>query len=445
MPAPKRRSRSQSCACACWVGAAAACVAVVGALYVRAGSHTPYVPPAPRLPVPNAYDDYMAAADMVRRSRGGAALLSGQGPSLAAEQVAVAANQPALALIRSAFTRQCRAPAVRSIVAPSPTANARWLEGLLQAESDVRAARGDVVGALSSALDLEQVALDIERGGSLAHAVASRRAEDAAQALMASLVDQLPASDAAPMAGRLRRLLDTREPLPDIVRHNRDAALAQALEVDGSSGGLAGNALPSTPQGAWWRPHNVKGRVVWRALRERTLRDIEDYSAAALRECAKPAWQREQVPEPSSEVAAMLAGSLSSEATRYDVATARSRIVLAALSIRAYQAQHGRLPASLADLRLPPEMTQDPFSGKPLVYRRAGADYLLYSVGPDLTDDGGVPANEAIVPAQPTGDLGSAPFRYAVTQPPSLSPHTYRRVPHMLPPKLPPGAPPLNP
>jgi hypothetical protein len=31
----------------------------------------------------------------------------------------------------------------------------------------------------------------------------------------------------------------------------------------------------------------------------------------------------------------------------------------------------------------------DPFDGQPLRYRTQGAGYVLYSIGPDLKDDGG--------------------------------------------------------
>jgi hypothetical protein len=32
---------------------------------------------------------------------------------------------------------------------------------------------------------------------------------------------------------------------------------------------------------------------------------------------------------------------------------------------------------------------QDPFDGQPLRYRPQGHGYMLYSIGPDLKDDGG--------------------------------------------------------
>jgi hypothetical protein len=34
-----------------------------------------------------------------------------------------------------------------------------------------------------------------------------------------------------------------------------------------------------------------------------------------------------------------------------------------------------------------------PFDGQPLRYRKQDAGYVLYSIGPDLKDDGGKPMN----------------------------------------------------
>ena len=40
------------------------------------------------------------------------------------------------------------------------------------------------------------------------------------------------------------------------------------------------------------------------------------------------------------------------------------------------------------------EVPQDPFSGKPLLYRRNAKGYVLYSVGLDGRDDGGQPMDQ---------------------------------------------------
>jgi hypothetical protein len=64
----------------------------------------------------------------------------------------------------------------------------------------------------------------------------------------------------------------------------------------------------------------------------------------------------------------------------------------AALALRQYQIGHGGYPASLADLRAAGgwAIPTDSFSGKPFIYRRQAAGYLVYSVGPDFKDNGGV-------------------------------------------------------
>jgi len=75
-----------------------------------------------------------------------------------------------------------------------------------------------------------------------------------------------------------------------------------------------------------------------------------------------------------------------------DEARATVGVMQAALALRDYQIQHGSYPASLSDLRAAGgwAIPHDPFSGKPFLYRREGAGYLVYSVGPDLKDDGGI-------------------------------------------------------
>jgi hypothetical protein len=64
-----------------------------------------------------------------------------------------------------------------------------------------------------------------------------------------------------------------------------------------------------------------------------------------------------------------------------------------ALALKAYRAERGSYPDSLAALsqRLGWKMPPDPYSGKPFVYHRKGAGFVLYSFGEDLDDDGGQP------------------------------------------------------
>jgi hypothetical protein len=72
---------------------------------------------------------------------------------------------------------------------------------------------------------------------------------------------------------------------------------------------------------------------------------------------------------------------------------AQLQIMQVAMALRAYQIKLGKYPDTLAELsRLGWEIPLDPFSGKPLIYRKSGAGYILYSVGKNRKDDGGLPS-----------------------------------------------------
>ena len=59
----------------------------------------------------------------------------------------------------------------------------------------------------------------------------------------------------------------------------------------------------------------------------------------------------------------------------------QARLLLCELAIRAYSLQHGRNPATLADLvpRYLPKVPKDPFDGGDFVYRLTPKGYELHS------------------------------------------------------------------
>jgi hypothetical protein len=74
-------------------------------------------------------------------------------------------------------------------------------------------------------------------------------------------------------------------------------------------------------------------------------------------------------------------------------ADARHRVVLLAVAMCRYRAAHGRFPDKLEDLtpELVAAVPRDPFDGKAIRLKRTGGGPVVYSIGPDMTDDGGIP------------------------------------------------------
>lgn len=71
--------------------------------------------------------------------------------------------------------------------------------------------------------------------------------------------------------------------------------------------------------------------------------------------------------------------------------TVHRRLLGTELALRHYHQEHGQYPPSLAAL-VPTRLVllpRDPYTQKPLVYRPQQYSYVLYSTGPDATDDGG--------------------------------------------------------
>jgi hypothetical protein len=75
-------------------------------------------------------------------------------------------------------------------------------------------------------------------------------------------------------------------------------------------------------------------------------------------------------------------------------------------AIRRFRWEQDKLPDTLTDLRLPPELAADPYTGTPLVYQKTSETaYALSSAGPPERDQNGniVPGKRVpiLLPAPP--------------------------------------------
>jgi len=103
-----------------------------------------------------------------------------------------------------------------------------------------------------------------------------------------------------------------------------------------------------------------------------------------------------------------------------DTTIAKFALLHIAIGLEVYRREAGSYPGVLATLRteLKWSVPEDIFSGRDYVYRREGDRFLLYSLGPDLDDDGGrplgfqiyMPGDEASVMKSEDGDLMWVPY-----------------------------------
>ena len=95
-------------------------------------------------------------------------------------------------------------------------------------------------------------------------------------------------------------------------------------------------------------------------------------------------------------VSGRLLSAYTGVAARGNEAIAWQRLAVTALAIEQFRNQNGRLPEKLLELR--PQFrfkeAEDPFAGNALRYRRTETGYVLYSVGGDGRDDGGLVESE---------------------------------------------------
>ena len=124
-----------------------------------------------------------------------------------------------------------------------------------------------------------------------------------------------------------------------------------------------------------------------------SLREYQHYYDQLLPEFEKPPWERKPAPiNPKRLLNQLLFPVFDGSTRREQSSMAILRLVGCYAAIRRYHQQRGAYPPSLEALR--PELGEmiiDPFTGKPFVYRtHPKRGFQLYSVGENLTDDGGV-------------------------------------------------------
>jgi hypothetical protein len=353
----------------------------------------PYTPAAVAVPVPNAYDDFVAAGQMVptaaeRRAVDHAKL------TLAEHRKVVTQMAPGLARLRQGFKHEYLNPQARSYTQTFPElADYRKLARALSATGKLAEREGRYADAAECYLDCLRLGNEIPRGGTMIHSLVGLAAQFIGLSALQDLPEKLDGKTAARIARELGRLEERSFTYADALTGERDWGLAGMREIMTQP---LGWKQWTTSLGASAGPlHTLEYAFTPKA---QVLRSYERYMEALIEEAGKPYYARGGAPPaPNDALNRLLVPTFGPARFRIALRDAYWRSLQVRLAARAYQAEHGSpaaSPAALVPAYLP-AMPSDPFAPAPLIYRVANGRATAYSRGPDGDDDGGkdLPAN----------------------------------------------------
>ncbi len=280
------------------------------------------------LPNPNGYDDLAAAAGELKNM-----LVPDADIATAAQLKAFTTKcQPVLRKARIGLGRDCKVPVTYGLPSLESVRiqETRSLARTFAAEGKLAEMEGRTDDAVEAYLDAIRMGRAWECGGLIIHAVLGWAWERIGMARLAELRHSLTTKQCRELIATLESLNAGREPLEDYTARDR-------VWVELSFGWL--HRLTTLLE-------RVTGADQWD---QQAFEDGDNRRRAYF------------------------------------------RLLITDLAIRCYEADHGKPPGALGDLapEYLAEVPEDPFGGEPLVYRLDATGYLLYSIGPDETDDGG--------------------------------------------------------
>lgn len=354
-----------------------AALLVTGWLGVRQWNAPPRVSiPTPRMPSPNALDTYVQAANILTGQTGIDAGVNR--PFTAKQRALVEANAHALKLTRQGFTLPYRCRPLRSINDTFPEyRQERELARLLTVEGQIKQEQGDWYGAVNSRLDAVRLGADVPHGGVILSDLVGIACQSIGRQRLWDVVDHLTAAQARQAAHRLEAIQTRQVPFVDVLQEEKWSGQSVMM-----------NSF-----------RNPKWQAIdfWHSKRM-SMHNYTRYMDTAMKSARQPyALGNTEPPMPHDLMTAFLAPVVTPARLRHTDNEGQNALLITALALHAYHLEHGAYPTALSEL-VPAYLARvpdDPFAlSGPVRYRRNGAAFVLYSVGPDGKDDGGTPIRD---------------------------------------------------
>ena len=352
------------------------------------------------VPEDNGWYDYARAVDImqaedrpVARHGPGRAPLEPGPEELAEWKNAVEANADVLALIAEGVAKESVIPPQEALQFDRSRLNgARSLSIFLVIVARYRVATDDRMAAAKELANAVEYGQDIMRGGILIHRLVGIACEAIALSNIHDLVMNhvLDAEALRLLAARLDEIAKQRPPL------STTAVMEQRYMV-GNIDTLVAHMVDSEEAPQAWRDTLA-------ADREAPKRQTLGASKQLIEMADQPYWEATEVeievppgPLPADMLRALLQAVVpvhkrSKEKDTAIVATFRGVRLMVALEL--HRLAEDKYPATLKALspEFIAEPPEDPFSGESFIYVGEQEPYRLYSVGPNMIDDGGAAA-----------------------------------------------------
>ncbi len=310
------------------------------------------------------------------------------------QRLGLARNTPALAKLREALAANIMIPLPQKndgklvSYSPSSSAASEFANQLAQ-EAAVRAADGDVMGAAQSSLDAMQLGAQVGHGLIINDLFESQIAPVGRKSLEKN-ASALDAAQSRVVAARLDEVSAQMSQLPEILNAEEAYRMASLRDIQAELNDPAKRAQAEAEAATSKKTDKIVSLKF--ALLEFSSAQIEDAlhksfgenRARAALPYAKAMSMgpvRSDIPYVGYTSALVFAFPLRFNQERDVVA---DRLLVAALRLHASKLESGAYPQTF-------EAGVDPFSPDlaPLIYKRAGDSYILYSVGPDGKDEDG--------------------------------------------------------
>ncbi len=382
--------------------------------------------PTPKIPVPNARDYFIEAANGVvdegkimdvnwqpdkvpqrspvssssplfRRPSGTSANMHIYSP--AQKAALVAENVSAFQSLQKGLFYSYQETPMRSFKTETPQyAKFRSLARLIELQTQVKAAEGDWNGSMNSALDAIQLGEEIPHGGAIVGMLVGVSCQAQGRCHVWAAVGHLSSSETKSSIKRLEHISARHVRSSGILHEEKWALQAATLELMRKKD-WAGELLSVVEDDGWGHSDGFQ-RVLATALirttgKRKIIANYTNYMNYCITDASQPyaAHLTERL-HPNDLYNSMISPNFSNARAREVDAETQNALLMTALALQAYKLEHGSYPMALSTLV--PEYLKtvpiDPFAlSGPLHYKNQVIKFVLYSVGPDGEDDGGQP------------------------------------------------------